>query len=68
MITVVLHDIDDKPVGRANLPSGSLVPAVVLWNDRAFTFVKQSIAGYTYRQVSAVEIPAEELRKAPGLI
>jgi hypothetical protein len=67
MITVVLFDMDDAPVGRANLPNGSLIPAAIVWNDRIYNYTGQTSNGYRYRQVSAVEIPPAELRRAPGL-
>lgn len=67
MITVVLFDLENKPVGRSNLPEGSVTPAVVLWNDRAYLFADEHISGKRYRQAQAIEIPLNELRKAPGL-
>jgi hypothetical protein len=67
MITAILFDSKGSPVGRATLPDGSSVPSVVLWNDRAYLYADQSIAGVRYNQVSVIEIPLNELRKAPGI-
>lgn len=67
MITLNLFDMDDAPIGRANLKNDHLIPAAVVWNDRIYLYTGQTVHGYRYRQVSAVEIPTAELRKAPGL-
>jgi len=69
MITVVLFDNENRPVGRATLPASvSEIPTVVLWNDRAYLYDDEHISGHRYHQVrTTVEIPSAELRKAPGL-